>query len=58
MDKKAWEKEVQEKMKKLEEFINGPYVSMHEYKPGDAEFANRLEELNTIVSELYKATFK
>lgn len=57
MEKKAWAKEVNHKMEELQQYIDGPFVAMHEYEPDDVEFANRLEELHEIVSALYKATF-
>ena len=57
MTKKAWVKEVNRKMEELQQYLDGPFVAMHEYEPDDVEFANRLEGLHGVVSALYKATF-
>jgi hypothetical protein len=56
--KAAWEKEVMQKLNNLEQYLDGPYGTMHEYCPDDVEFANKLEGLREVVSALYKATFR
>lgn len=58
MNKQKWEMAVEEKMDALDDFIDGPYSDMHEFEPGDVRFANKVEELNRIVADLYATTFK
>lgn len=51
------EKEVLKRLDTLQEFLDGPMVSLHEYIPSDPEYVKRVYRLHRLVSDLYSATF-